>query len=147
MILRQIRSMSIASSESQVALLFLATDGELPHEAAWRSWLRSAEGLLPAAQMEAGGLPPQLGLCAKALANSHGNPLSRQWLFSAYVHRPPDARPLPRLHTFHGREVPAAAQVVAALSICCLNRPLAKESPSKLNMLLNNETSILETVE
>jgi hypothetical protein len=35
----------------QVALLFLATDGELPHEAAWRSWLRSAEGLLPVAQI------------------------------------------------------------------------------------------------
>jgi hypothetical protein len=34
----------------QVALLFLA-DGELPHEAAWRSWLQSAEGLLPTAQI------------------------------------------------------------------------------------------------
>jgi hypothetical protein len=35
----------------QVALLFLATDGDLPHEAAWRSWLQSAEGLLPVAQI------------------------------------------------------------------------------------------------
>jgi len=49
-----------------VALLFLTPDGELPHEAAWRAWLRGAEGLLPVAQFVAGTLPPQLGLCAKA---------------------------------------------------------------------------------
>lgn len=60
-----------------------------------------------------GGLPPQLGLCAKALANSRGNPLSRQWLFSAYVHRPPDAPPLQTLHTFYMHEVKGAAHVSA----------------------------------
>lgn len=46
-------------------MLFLAPDGELPHEAAWRAWLRGAEGLLPVQQFMAGSLPPQLGLCAK----------------------------------------------------------------------------------
>lgn len=58
-----------------------------------------------------GGVPPQLGLCAKALANSRGNPLSRQWLFSAYVHRPPGAPPLQSLHAFYGHEVQGTAQV------------------------------------
>ena len=56
-------------------------------------------------------MPLQLGLCAKALANSRGNPLSRQWLFSAYVHRPPGAHPLQSLHAFYGNEVAGAAQV------------------------------------
>ena len=70
----------------QVALLFLAVpDGDLPHEAAWRSWFMGAEGLLPVTQMMQGGLPPQLGLCAKALANSRGSPIRRQWLFTACV--------------------------------------------------------------
>ncbi len=69
------RSSHIQPLPHQVALLFLATDGQLPHEAAWRSWFRSAEGLLPVADMMAGGLPPQLGLCSKALANSRGETL------------------------------------------------------------------------
>lgn len=69
-----------------------------------------------------GGVP-QLGLCAKALANSRGNPLSRQWLFSAYVHRPPDAAPLQRLHAFYGHEVAATAQA-RALAYCIRIRAL-----------------------
>jgi hypothetical protein len=45
----------------------MATDGIVRHEAAWRAWFQGAEGLLPIAPFEAGGLPPQLGLCAKVL--------------------------------------------------------------------------------
>lgn len=93
----------------KVALLFLATDGVVRHEAAWRAWFQGAEGLIPTAQFKAGGLPPQLGLCEKALANSRGVPLSRQWLFSAYVHRPPNAPPLPSRHTFAGHQIKGTA--------------------------------------
>ena len=48
----------------------------------------------------------------QALSNSRGAPLSRQWLFSAYVHRPPHAPPFPRLHTFAGHELRGSAEVL-----------------------------------
>lgn len=104
------RSCPVVDHVPKVALLFMATDGIVRHEAAWRAWFQGAEGLLPIAPFEAGGLPPQLGLCAKALANSRGVPLSRQWLFSAYVHRPPGVPPLPLRHTFAGHHIKSTAQ-------------------------------------
>jgi hypothetical protein len=82
-------------------------------------WHMTSAKLSTSARTLQGGLPPQLGLCAKALANSRGNPLSRQWLFSAYVHRPPGAAPLQRLHAFHGHEVADTAQVGAAAAVDC----------------------------
>lgn len=103
-------SCPVADHVPKVALLFLATDGVVQHEVAWRAWFQGAEGLLPISQFEAGGLPPRLSLCAKALANSRGVPLSRQWLFSAYVHRPPNSAPLPSRHTFANHQITSTAE-------------------------------------
>ncbi len=44
-------------------------------------------------------------------ANSRGNPVARQYLFTAYVHRQPGAAALPQLHTFRGRDLVRTEQV------------------------------------
>lgn len=97
---------------AQVALLFLVNDERgIAHEAAWRAWFSSAEGLVPAAALQDSQRLPNLGRCAKILANSRGNPLARQFLFSAYVHSTPGSPHYGRMHTFYQRELPVRHQV------------------------------------
>lgn len=85
----------------KVALLFL-TQGKLPHEATWRAWFAAAEGWLPAAAVVQGSacsvpegelwrLAAACGAVGTTGAGwvSPAATLSRQHLFSVYVHVPP----------------------------------------------------------
>ena len=83
----------------------------MPHEAAWRAWFASAEGLVPLTAVQQRERIPNLTRCAKMLANSRGNPVARQYLFSAYVHTPPGSAPFGRMHTFYKRDLKVRSEV------------------------------------
>lgn len=83
----------------------------MPHEAAWRAWFASAEGLVPLTAVQQRERIPNLTRCAKMLANSRGNPVARQYLFSAYVHTPPGSASFGRMHTFYKRDLKVRSEV------------------------------------
>ena len=83
----------------------------MAHEPAWRAWFASAEGLLPLTAVQQPERIPNLTRCAKMLANSRGNPISRQYLFSAYVHTPPSDPRFGRMHTFYQRDLKLRKEV------------------------------------
>jgi len=79
----------------KVALLFL-TKGAMPHDAMWAAWLEGAAGLVAAdcaadaACAEAGGGTPGGAVLSRLQEECAAgtDPLSRQGLFSVYVHVP-----------------------------------------------------------
>ncbi|CAK0758242.1 hypothetical protein CVIRNUC_002605 [Coccomyxa viridis] len=97
----------------KVALMFL-TRGDMPHEASWAAWLRSAEGMVPIdpAQNALCAHKPDPGKCpwANGVRQSPMGPMG-QFLYSVYVHSGPGYRGYKEDSLFHGREVPDRVQV------------------------------------
>jgi hypothetical protein len=111
--------------EKKVALLFLTTDGTMPHEHLWETWLDNAAGFLPTAALSAGNafcLQQCRGgecvkrcgrqtacnpLCKDALWRGYGgqrNGRREQHLFTLYTHPPPDFE-YGKRSVFYGSEV------------------------------------------
>jgi hypothetical protein len=75
----------------KIALLFLTT-GDMPHENLWRRWLEQAAGLIPLEVLQRPSCSKERlkHLKARCQPRPGTDAVDAQYLFTIYVHPPPD---------------------------------------------------------
>ena len=117
----------------QVALMFL-TRGDMPHEASWRAWLRTAEGLVPVEAASAALCRPQQPHCHTPAPNllphiaQVGASAGVLCLQASSIHMLPYARTLPWLawlpmHAWPCRQAVDWAPAQTMQLICSMHMP------------------------